>query len=65
MEFTGPYKAEEVIIIESGVHHVLVSDANGNPLVEAFDMDTAKEVIRRLEEYEKYLLQAMRAEESS
>lgn len=56
-EFTGPYKTEEVILLDSGASHILVSDCQGNPLVEAFNLETAEEVIRRLEAYEKQLVE--------
>lgn len=55
MEFSGPYKIEEVILLESGAMHFLVMDKDKNPLVEAYDRETAEEVISRLEEYEKLL----------
>ena len=55
MEFSGPYEIEEVILLESGASHFLVMDKDKNPLIEAYDRETAEEVISRLEDYEKIM----------
>jgi len=55
MEFSGPYTIEEAILLDTGITHFLVLDVEGNPLVEAYDRETAQEVIDRLEEYQRLI----------